>query len=609
MSRRPRFAVLPLAVRDLRHELVLNLCLVLALAAVLAPLLLLMGLKNGTVETLRDRLVRDPVYREIKPRETLRLDAAWFAALQGRSDVGFLAPTILRGASIVRLGRPGSSDSELVDLIPSAAGDPLLVDNGVPVPAAGEAVLTALLAEKLGAQAGETLSLKVNRVRDGRREQAVQDLRIVGVLPVNADGTLRVYAETALTLDAEAYREGLAVPERGWDGGTATPPMAFDGVLVAGPQRLDALTAGRLTVGTGFAVQEEVDAATFTARTGLPLPEGYAVLAVRGVERPAGLEAVDAIRGKLRGVEVAVLPYVADPPVLRIGGADVAVAGFSPTAKDLRVLDLPPPPWPALADGQTFAAEARLLLPPGVAADTAATLAVRTEVSRLDVPLAVQPGAAPGAAALVPVELLARLRTAAERAVTLTPDQGLVLERGVFRGFRLYARDIDSVPALHAHLQSLGIETVAKLDVIERLRILDLGLTRMFAIIAAVGLTGAAAALVANFYASVDRKKRDLAMLRLMGLDRLDVWRFPIVQGLLLGGVASLLAVATYLALAAVINGLFPADFDLGSEICRLPPLALVLAVVAAVAMAGASSLLAAWKSSRLDPAEAIRVE
>lgn len=602
-----RLAVLPLAIRDLRHELVLNLCLVFALAAVLAPLLLLMGLKNGTVETMRDRLVRDPVYREIKPRETLRLDQAWFDAVAARGDVGFLVPTILRGASIVRLGRPGSLESEMVDLVPSGSGDPLLLDNGVPVPGPGEGVVTALLAEKLETRIGETLALKVNRVRDGRREQGVQELTVVGVLPVNADGALRVYTDGALAMDTEAYREGLAVPERGWDGGAPTPPMTFDGVMIVSDKRLDPLTAARLTVGTGFSVQEPADAATFTARTGLPAPAGAAILTVRGVNAAAGLDAVDAIRGKLRGVEVAVLPYVLDRPVLRVGDTEMTVAGFSPTAKDLRVLGLAAPPWGALDDGREYAAEARVLLPSGPAAE--ATLVVRTEASRLDLPLAVQSGSAPAGVALVPAELMGRIRTAAERAVALDAEQGLVLERGVYRGFRLYARDIDSVPGLYAHIEALGIPTVAKLDVIERLRILDQGLTRMFAIIAAVGVTGAAAALVANFYASVDRKKRDLAMLRLMGLDRLDVWRFPIVQSLLLGGLASLLAVSTYLALASVINGLFPADFDLGSEICRLPPQALVLSVLAAVIVSGISSLLAAWKSSRLEPAEAIRVE
>ena len=50
MRKRNRF-VLELALADLRHEWVLTLCMVLALAAVIAPLMLLMGLKYGTIAT------------------------------------------------------------------------------------------------------------------------------------------------------------------------------------------------------------------------------------------------------------------------------------------------------------------------------------------------------------------------------------------------------------------------------------------------------------------------------------------------------------------------------------------------------------------------------
>lgn len=611
---RPRgVSVARLAVRDLQHEIILNLCLVFALAAVLTPLLLLMGLKTGTVETMRDRLVQDPVYREIKPRETLRLDADWFKALEARPEVAFLVPTILRGASIVRIGHPGRMDSEIVDLVPSGAGDPLMLDNDVPVPAPGQVVLSALTAEKLAVEPGDTLSLKANRVRDGRREQGVQDLTVAAILPVSADGALRVYTDAALVADVEAYREGLAVPERAWDGGRATPPMLFDGVMVAVDGQLDGLTANRLTIGTGFSVLERVDAAAFEARTGLPARAGLTVLDVHGVSAAAGLEAVEAVRGKLRGRDVAVVPYAASGATLVVDGQPVPVAGFSPTAKDLRVLGLDPMPWGGLRDGKPWSDEARVLLPGAVAAGSAdgadARLVLEDAASALDLPLAVEAGSAPGRAALVPVELLGRLRTAADRAVDYRGDAGLVLKRGVYRGFRLYATSIDAVPPLFRHLREIGVDGVAKLDVIERLQILDSGLTRMFAIIAAVGVTGAAAALVANFYASVDRKKRDLAMLRLMGMDRTDVWRFPIVQAVAIGGLASAIAVGAYLALASIINTLFPADFDLGSRICRLPPEALAGAVAATFVISALSSLLAAWKTSRLEPAEAIRVE
>ena len=59
--------VLPLAWADWCAEARLSACAVLGLAAVLAPLLVLFGLKYGLVATLTERLLADPRTRELLP--------------------------------------------------------------------------------------------------------------------------------------------------------------------------------------------------------------------------------------------------------------------------------------------------------------------------------------------------------------------------------------------------------------------------------------------------------------------------------------------------------------------------------------------------------------
>ena len=56
-----------LAWQDYRCDARLSWCAILALAAVIAPLLVLFGLKFGLVTTLTERLERDPAVREIIP--------------------------------------------------------------------------------------------------------------------------------------------------------------------------------------------------------------------------------------------------------------------------------------------------------------------------------------------------------------------------------------------------------------------------------------------------------------------------------------------------------------------------------------------------------------
>ena len=81
MSTRVVRLVPGLAMADLRHEWILTLCLVIAVAAVVAPLLILQGLKHGTVATLRDRLVQDPVFREVRPTQTREYAPQWLERL------------------------------------------------------------------------------------------------------------------------------------------------------------------------------------------------------------------------------------------------------------------------------------------------------------------------------------------------------------------------------------------------------------------------------------------------------------------------------------------------------------------------------------------------
>ena len=65
-----------LSLRDYLHERLLSACAVLGLAAVLAPLLILFGVKFGVVETLTERLRSDPAGKQAQTILTLLLVAS-----------------------------------------------------------------------------------------------------------------------------------------------------------------------------------------------------------------------------------------------------------------------------------------------------------------------------------------------------------------------------------------------------------------------------------------------------------------------------------------------------------------------------------------------------
>jgi putative ABC transport system permease protein len=602
--------ILTLAWLDLRHEWILTLCMVLAIAAVLAPLLILMGLKYGTIQTLRDRLVEDPVNREICPTQTERLSDDWFAGLAARPDVAFAIPTILRGSSIARVTAP-SGKSLSIDLVPTAPGDPLILDNHGQIPKEGEVVLSRPAAEELKTTVGETLQLSVTRTVERQRESETLGVRVVAILDDRADALPRLYAPQRLVEDIETYREGLGVPERQWPGGQSRPFASFDGVRVVTPVPLDNLTLRGLAIGTGLVDVEGLDGAVFAQRLGFPLPAGAAAYELRARGNSVQVATLRQLKGKLRGRQAILLPY-ADGVILTLegGSSPLAIVGLSLTTEEAATLEVAAPPWGGLDTALADARLRQILLPEPL--PTEQTLTLETTLldgKRLDVPVHLA-GAASGARAIVPAELLGVLRTGLERRLEYDPARGgLVLAKVGHRGFRLYARGIDDVPVLYRWFVDQGISVQTMAQEIERVQILDRGLTRIFWLVAAVGILGGMASLVANLYAAVERKKRDISVLRLMGLARRQVFRFPLYQGLTMAGLSVLLASGGYALFEAIINQLFAADLRLGQKICTLPVHYFGMALLITTGIALLSSLLAAWKTTQIDPAEALREE
>jgi putative ABC transport system permease protein len=89
---RPRL-VLGLALRDLRHERRLAACSIIGFATVLAPLIVLFGLKHGVIEGLRAELIQNPRTREVVNTAYRGFDAAFFARLAARPEVASSCPT------------------------------------------------------------------------------------------------------------------------------------------------------------------------------------------------------------------------------------------------------------------------------------------------------------------------------------------------------------------------------------------------------------------------------------------------------------------------------------------------------------------------------------
>jgi putative ABC transport system permease protein len=222
-----------LAWRDFLHERNLSLCAVLAFTAALAPCLLLAGLRYGIVETMGKRLLDNPNVLAVNPYGNIRYTQKSLAELSAHPSVDFLIPRTRMLAANVVLAAPGGAVHD-GDLVPSAAGDPVLRRYGLKLPDDG-IILTQNLARLLpGVNTGDTVEIRVARRHDGKFEQVTRQAKVAGILPDAADWKNDIYAPLAFVEAVERYRDGFAVPELDWPGETPPPVDAEEGRGYAG---------------------------------------------------------------------------------------------------------------------------------------------------------------------------------------------------------------------------------------------------------------------------------------------------------------------------------------------------------------------------------------
>ncbi|MFO1119616.1 MAG: ABC transporter permease [Rhodospirillales bacterium] len=396
-----------LAFRDFLHEWRVSLCLIFALAAVLAPLLVLFGLKSGIIATMTERLRADPRNLEISLRGHQRLDPAWFAAVRTRPEAGFVLPRTRLLAATISLESDAGFGLPDIDMLPTAAGDPLLPAGTVPAAGLRQILLTATAAGRLKVNAGEQVTGRVFRRLGDRPQTLVLPLTVAGVIPETAFGRDAAFVSLDLLTATENYRDGAAVPALG----------------------------------------------------------------------------------------------------VRDGDAAAATA---PAAR-------------------------------------------------------------------------------------------------VFASARLYARSLDDVAPLAAWVRDQGIEVATRAKEIESVKALDRVLAFVFLVLASIGVGGYLFSLAASLWANIDRKRREIALLRLVGLGTGPVIGFPVAQAVLVALAGIALSMLLYLGVAAAFNTVFVDQLGRDEFVCRLSPRDGLIAAALTVLFAVAAAMVGGYRAAKIDPAEGLR--
>ena len=601
-----------LALKDVIHDWLLSTCLVLAIASIIAPLLILFGLQFGTIETLRSRLVQDPKNREIRPLTTKSFTREWFDTLRSSSgDVAFVVPMTRQIASSVTASNATGELKESLALMATAVDDPLLLENGVAVPPADGCVLTASAAHALNAKVGERLTFSAQRIIQGRYEHGTFSVQVTGILEERASSLRTAYVRLEVIEAVEDFKDGRAVPLYGWQGELPTAYPVFEGVAILAPEPLNKLEEVLLINSTGFSHIQRLAADQALEILGYAPDPAWSVYLARVKQRAASEANIQAIVNQLRGKGARVVPWIEPLEVTLTAAADSRAVSLKlhTITDEMGVVTGMAWPQGSMPKGDDkrwlVVVSPEDSLPAGEA-----TLSLNVDGRGLQVPVTIGKGPVPPGRVYAAASFAGALNLLRYREVRYDDKAGeLLLSRQGYAGFRLYAATIDDVELVQQRLEQEGITVHTERERIGEVRRLDHYTTLIFWLIAAVGVVGAIAALTASLYASVERKKKELNVLRLLGLLKRELVLFPIFQGLLLSGGALILSVVIFAAVSRVINQVFGDHLQATESLCTLSGGHFLLLAAGVLGLSTVSATFAALRATRLDPAEALRDE
>ncbi|MCU7803779.1 MAG: FtsX-like permease family protein [Candidatus Thiodiazotropha sp. (ex Lucinoma borealis)] len=180
-------------------------------------------------------------------------------------------------------------------------------------------------------------------------------------------------------------------------------------------------------------------------------------------------------------------------------------------------------------------------------------------------------------------------------------------DKRTYPSFRLYTSSIYDVAPISEALGKLGIEVSTRVADIDIVRTMDRNLSVVFWLIAIIGLFGFTLSLGASLWANVDRKRKELSVLRLVGFRTGEIVWFPVLQSVFTAIFGWLTASMIYLGVSFTINRLFASQMDSSDSICRLLPNHFLIALILTLGAATIAAILAGYRAARIEPSEGLR--
>ncbi|WP_305832092.1 ABC transporter permease [Photobacterium leiognathi] len=588
-----------LAFRDISHERILSFCMACSLGAIFTPIIILLGLQQGIIGNMLDTLESDPASRLVRPKfmsqSPIPLDTL---EVIRQSGIAFIPSE----TSHLLLDVKGMHDS--INAVPSSKNDPFFIQsNPIGVKDNNKwVVISEPLAQKLGKIKGDNITLLLRRTTNTNYpEEVPMDFRIVGVLNSELMPDVKMYIPVDVFNGIYHWRKGYEISALGLMGSRESNfQPEYDGVITGfsfkKPKSEDfrQMLAGRLPFSS--------------------MPEVYTKLTNSGESTDWRLWQTVNNTITMSDVQVlnnALLNYGYDPQIIPYIENIELDLHKSKVTKSWYISMLPEnlsPRWsegtkPILyvsSEDKHFSGEQQLLLKTGIKGNKV----------KIPVLLEVSDQVSPGFI-VASHHFSGLLRTAERLGASYDTEQYKfsLSSQEQIRYFRVYSESIDELDALVKIVKGVGDDLgihalkkpVSRLYEVQKIRTLSDYMKKIYFLIATISGISTVFAVSASVYATVQRRRKDLAYLNMLGVDKRTIIFFPFIKSMILISIGLVISFIAYWIFGVLASHWF---VDLLGETASLTRLKIDYAlslIIVILSLGGITSLLAGSLVTRMD--------
>lgn len=620
---------------------------IIIVAGICLPILLLLGLKRGHVETLRQDLVTSPTGRQVtfwSARKGELMDRNGIDRLASElPSVELIIPETQRVVSL-SAGEGGQKQSvESVTLFPCRSGDPLLKQLKVAVPGSGssEILLGDSLAKQLRLRVGDDVEVILTRGREESAETVSVVCKLTGVIPTQEAGAAIGYADLDLIDQFEAYARGYRVESLGWPSAKTPAPDKYSSYFVFCEAGNDLSEDDKLYFSErGFELNAAAD--RLPAELVSMLVEDwrdrlliYEIFTKLSRTSPADrLRIAPSQLSEATSADDVILAWNEPLQVTTDAGQHVAIGlsmskrtwlreyfkfpdiAFNYDSPSLNAKFTTGTTAETLAISLSDKGSVSVSIDPVLASvDVANVGSVPEETplpAREDINEAV---VADGTSkvVVVPADLLSWLHQEVNQLVQFDKQIGLFVARpqkAVYDRARLYATTIDDVPAVVTALSAKNFAVMSETGRITEIQQQDNSLQLLVWVVGVGVFFFGIITVFSVLMDATDRKRATVGILRVMGVSRSGVFMTILLRSAVIGVAAALASIAVGFGISQFLAWTPPSSVTWAQlkpiVAVSIAPLDLLFVAGGAVGCCCLGAIPPAWKASRLDPFDAI---